>query len=87
VRWRASDGIHPFSSTFGEYVVGNDFVFGERLVRVPDHYLLRNLTGLIFPGKYGEIQLFTSLSVGHGKGLQVYQEELLWGGGIRIAFF
>jgi hypothetical protein len=62
-------------------------VFGERLVRVPDHYLLRNLTGLIFPGKYGEIQLFTSLSVGHGKGLQVYQEELLWGGGIRIAFF
>jgi hypothetical protein len=87
VRWRLTDWIHPFSSTFGEYLIGNDFVWEGRWIQVPDAYLLRNLTGVIFPGKIGDIQLFSSLAVGHGKGLMVFREELLWGGGVRLAFF
>jgi hypothetical protein len=87
VRWRLTSWVHPFSSTFGEYLWGNGIEHeGERL-RVPDNHLLRNLTGLIFPGRFGEVQVFTSVSVGHGKGLQVFKEELLWGGGVRIAPF
>jgi hypothetical protein len=87
VRWRLTRWVHPFSSTFAEYLLGATIdVDGER-ARVPDNYLVRNLTGVIFPGRIGDIQVFSSVSVGHGKGLRVFQEELLWGGGVRLAFF
>ena len=83
----ASPQACAVSSTFAEYVVGATIdVDGER-ARVPDNYLVRNLTGVIFPGRFGDIQVFTSVSVGHGKGLRVFEEELLWGGGMRLAFF
>lgn len=87
LRWRLTSWVHPFSSTFGEYLSGNPIEHEGERVRVPDNYLLRNLTGVIFPGKLGEVQVFTSVSVGHGKGLQVFKEELLWGGGVRLAPF
>jgi len=86
-RWRLSDWAHPFSSFFGEYLVGNEILFDGRAWLVPDNYLLRNLTGVIFPGVNGDVQVYTSLSVGHGKGLLVLREEFLWGGGVRLALF
>jgi hypothetical protein len=83
----AGRGSTRFPSLFGEYLVGHRLQYlGEPLV-VPDNYLLRNLTGVIFPGPAGDLQLFTSLSVGHGKGLHVLRKEFLWGGGVRVAFF
>jgi hypothetical protein len=87
VRWRLLKWLHPFSSTFGEYLIGNQIRHEGKIVRVPDNYLLRNLTGVAFVGPMGEVQVFTSVSVGHGKGLRVFDEELLWGGGVRIAPF
>lgn len=87
VRWRLNDWLHPFSSSFGEYLMGNQLEYDGRRWNVPDDYKLRNLTGVIFPGTIGDVQVFTSVEVGHGKGLKVYREELLWGGGIRLALF
>ena len=79
VRWRASEWVHPFSSTFAEFIAGAD--------GVPDNYLVRNLTGLLLRGRFGDIQVFNSIEVGHGKGLNVFNKELRWVGGIRLAFF
>ena len=45
------------------------------------------MTGVAFPGAVGEIQVFSAVEIGHGKGLNVYKEELRWGGGIRLAFY
>lgn len=86
LRWRLSPWVHPFSSLYGEYVFGRNVRWDDdRDVRVPDNYRVRNLTGLAFPGRVGDIMIFNALEVGHGKGLHVYEEEFRWGGGIRLA--
>jgi len=88
LRWNFSDWMRPFSATFAEYLFGRRMVWDDgRDVQVPDNYLIRNLTGVAFPGPIGEIQIFNALELGHGKGLNVYKEELRWGGGIRLAFY
>lgn len=88
VRWRRWEWLYPFSATFAEYMFGRRTRWDDgRDVQVPDDYLIRNLTGVAFPGTVGEIQVFTSLEIGHGKGLNVYREEVRWGGGIRLAFY
>jgi hypothetical protein len=88
VRWRARQWMYPFSATFAEYMFGRRTRWDDgRDVQVPDNYLIRNLTGLAFPGTVGEIQVFSSLEIGHGKGLNVYREEVRWGGGIRLPFY
>ena len=88
VRWNLSVWMRPFSATFAEYLFGRRTVWDEgRDVQVPDNYLIRNLTGVAFPGTVGEIQIFNAIEIGHGKGLNVYKEEFRWGGGIRLAFF
>jgi len=87
VRWRLCEWAQPFSATFAEYLVGMEASWEGRSGVVPDNYLVRNLTGVAFPNAVAEIQVFTSFAVGHGKGLLVYREEFLWGGGVRIAFF
>lgn len=87
LHWLLSDGVQPFTSTFGEYLFGAELSFEGELVKPPDNYLLRNLTGLIFPGKWGEVQIFNSLAYGHGKGLLAYRREALWGFGVRVVPF
>lgn len=88
VRWHLSKWLEPFSSTFAEYLVGKVNTFDDgRTGRVPDDSMVRNLTGFIFPGRVGDIQIFNAIEVGNGKGLNVYKRELRWGGGIRLAFF
>ena len=79
VRWRLSRWVQPFSSTFAEVLLGA----GE----VPDDVMLRNLTGVILPGRIGDLQVFTSVEIGNGKSLNVYKREARWGGGVRLAFF
>jgi len=76
-----------FSSLFGEWLVGNWIALEGDRFRVPDDRTLRLLAGVLLPGRVGNIQIFTSVSVGNGKGLQVLKQELLWGGGIRLALF
>ncbi|MCB9587009.1 MAG: hypothetical protein H6718_16540 [Polyangiaceae bacterium] len=87
LHWLLSDGLQPFNSTFGEYLFGTELSFEDERVRTPDNYLLRNLTGLIFPGKWGEVQVFNSLALGHGKGLLAFRREALWGFGVRVVPF
>jgi hypothetical protein len=86
-RWQLTDWIQPFVSVFGEYLWGNAEPYEGRTVDIPDNYQVRGLLGVVFPGRLGDVQLFTSLAVGHGKGLLVFREEFLWGWGIRLAFF
>lgn len=88
VIWRLWDQLHPFNATFAEYLFGTTFEDddGTRYV-APDNYLFRNLTGVMLPGRYGDIQLYASLAIGHGKGLKAFQKERRWGGGIRLVFF
>ncbi|MGE0325681.1 MAG: hypothetical protein AB7K71_08480 [Polyangiaceae bacterium] len=87
VHWLLSDAVQPFSSTFGEYMFGTELSFEGERVQTPDNFLLRNLTGLIFPGKWGEVQVFNSLAVGHGKGLLAFRREALLGFGVRVVPF
>jgi len=86
-RWQLTDWVQPFVSVFGEYLWGNEEPYEGRTVDIPDNYLVRGLLGVVFPGRLGDVQLFTSLAVGHGKGLLVFREEFLWGWGVRLAFF
>ena len=79
LRWRRWTRVHPFSSTFAEYLFGtNGF---------PDAYLVRNLTGVIFPSSHGDLYVFMSADVGHRKGLPVFTEEATLGFGLRFAFY
>jgi hypothetical protein len=86
VRWRIADWVHLFSSCFFEYMFGGELDRESGTLDVPDNYLFRNLTGFVFPGRVADFQLFTSISVGHGKGLLATRESFLWGGGFRIVF-
>lgn len=87
LHWLLTDAVQPFSAVFGEYLYGTELSFEGERVRTPDNYLLRNLTGLIFPGKWGEVQVFNSIAYGHGKGLLAYRREALWGFGVRVVPF
>lgn len=87
VRWRLSDRVQPFSALFGEVLVGADTVLEDgRAARVPDDWMVRNLTGVLLPGRLGDVQVFSAVEIGHGKGLNVFKKELRWGGGVRLAF-
>jgi hypothetical protein len=86
VRWHLLPRLEPFSSTFAEYLVGADRVWPDGRRGVPDDRLVRNLTGVILPGRFGDVQIFNSIELGDGKGLNVYKNELRWGGGVRLAF-
>ena len=95
VRWRDFGGIQPFSSSFFEYLFGNTASasgqeaedFGGLGGKIPDAYFFRNLTGIIVKGLLGDLYLYASLDVGHGKGLAVFDEDVRWGAGVRLAFF
>lgn len=88
LRWLLSSRVRPFSASFAEYLFGRRTIWADgHDVRVPDDYLIRNLTGVAFPGAIGELQVFNALEIGHGKSLNVYREEVRWGGGIRLAFY
>lgn len=78
LRWRAHPAVHPFSSTFAERY----FASGA-----PNAYFIRNLTGVIFPSRYGDISLHLVSEVGHGKGFMVLREEASLGVGMRFSFF
>jgi hypothetical protein len=80
LRWRASERALPFLSVFFEYLVG-----GER-ADDRDNHLLRALLGVLLPGRAADVQLFTSLVLGHGKGLLEVRDEFLWGAGLRIVW-
>jgi hypothetical protein len=79
LRWRRFQHVQPFSSTFAEYLVGRS-VF-------PDAFLVRNLTGVVFPSRAGDLYLFVDADYGHRKGLEVYSEERSLGFGLRFAFY
>ena len=81
LRWHATKWVHPFASFFTEYV------FGNRSQRVPDHYLVRGLLGILVPSSYGYLSVFLSGDVGHRKGLAVFTREATFGVGLRAAFF
>lgn len=86
-RWRLNGKLQPFSSTFYEYIFGNEVRWNEKHGKIPDARFFRNLWGVIIPGKAGDLQVFSSFDLGHGKGLWVFHEELRWGAGVRLAFF
>ena len=86
-RWRLLKWLHPFTSTFVEYLFGNERGFEKMVVRIPDNYFIRNLTGVIFHSDAADVQLFLSFRVGHGKGLLAFREEFIFGGGVRLAVF
>jgi hypothetical protein len=95
LRWKRFGHIQPFTSTFFEYLFGNTFSarddatanFGNLGGKIPDAYFIRNLTGIVLDGVVGDLWVYTSFEVGHGKGLLVFQEDFRWGGGVRLAFF
>jgi hypothetical protein len=94
-RWRRFRGIQPFSSTFFEYLFGNTISALDKAAeshaslggKIPDAYFLRNLTGVILHGIAGDLWVYTSFEVGHGKGLLIFQEDFRWGFGVRLVFF
>ncbi len=77
--------LRLFSATFGEYLFGATGSSGTR--RIPDNYLLRNMTGVAITGERGEIQVYTSIELGHGKGLLAFRKERRLGGGLRVTPF
>ena len=81
------DRLHPFLAVFGEYLFGRPVEREGIRGRYPDNYLVRGLLGIVFVGRTADLQLFAAASVGHGKGLLAFEEELRIGWGIRIGFF
>lgn len=81
IRWRAHRRVHPFLSTFFEYLIGGERQDGTD---VWDVYLLRAHLGVSFPGRVGDVQLFLSLAQGHGKGVNAALESFRFGGGLRM---
>ncbi|MCP4599582.1 MAG: hypothetical protein GY847_03420 [Proteobacteria bacterium] len=53
----------------------------------PPSWQLRRLVGVVIPGKVADLQIFMVISMGHGKGLLAYKEEINWVWGIRIGLF
>ncbi len=84
VRWRMTSWGHLFTSLFFEYLVGGELEEETGTRQVPDNYLVRNLTGIVFPGRIADLSIFLSLALGHGKGLLAFNESFRFGGGFRI---
>lgn len=95
LRWRRRGVFHPFSSLFGEYLFGNTLSaatpgseqHGGLGGMIPDAYFVRGLTGIVLNGAAADLWIYTSLEIGHGKGLLVFQEEVRWGAGVRLVLF
>jgi hypothetical protein len=76
-RFKAWPFLHFFSSTFAEFLISKDIT--------EDAFFFRNLTGIVLPGRAGDMYIYAATDVGHGKGLLVHRKEASLGGGIRIA--
>jgi hypothetical protein len=88
VRWRLHELVHPFVSTFFEYVFGETIALPgpDRTlvpIQVPDLYLVRTQLGGILITAIGDLQLYSFLEVGHGEGVRKFYEEVRWGVGTR----
>jgi hypothetical protein len=89
-RWRLHPLVHPFSSTFFEYISGDetaarviDAPGTYAAVKVPDLFLFRTQLGGIVVLRPADLQVFTFLEVGHGEGVLKFREEVRWGFGTR----
>jgi hypothetical protein len=78
VRSRHHARVQPFLATFGE-------ILHSPITR--DANSFRALLGAAFPGTYGELSLFLSLSTGANKGLLIPLHTTDVGGGLRYAPF
>lgn len=87
VRWFAASRVHPFAASFLEYMRGAHGQLAGFPARIPDARFYRQLVGIVLPGRAADVQLFTALGVGHGKGNLVYEERVEWGWGLRVDVF
>lgn len=78
LRFKILRYMHLFSSIFSEYLFRKDRNGRE-------NYYLGNITGIVFPGKIAELQIFSIFSTGYGKGLLSYIKENSIGWGIRVS--
>lgn len=78
VRARHLAWVQPFSATFGE-------ILKSPVMR--DANTIRTLLGVAFPGVWGELSLYLSLTSGAGKGLLIPVHDTDFGGGLRYSPF
>lgn len=77
VRVRAWERAHLFTSSFAEFIAATG--------PAEDAFFFRNLTGVILPGRAGDMYVFMTADVGHGKGFLVHRKEASLGAGVRVA--
>jgi hypothetical protein len=78
VRARHLSWLQPFSANFLELLISP--------VR-RDANTFRSLLGVAFPGVFGELSLYLSLTTGAGKGLLIPVNDTDFGGGLRYSPF
>lgn len=78
VRYRHYTWMQPFSATFAELLT-------SPVLR--DARSVRSLLGVAFPGRFGEVSVYTSIDAGAQKGLLIPVERTGFGGGVRYSPF
>jgi hypothetical protein len=78
VRARHLSWLQPFSANFFE-------LLGSPVRR--DASTFRSLLGIAFPGVFGELSVYLSLTTGAGKGLLIPVNDTDFGGGLRYSPF
>jgi hypothetical protein len=78
IRARHFESVQPFWANFGE-------VLGSPVQR--DGNTWRSLLGVVFPGFFGELSVYLSLTVGAGKGMLIPVHDTDFGGGLKYSPF
>ncbi len=86
IEWDLFERAHPYSSSFAEYMKGNEYDIMDSGIRagVPDAKFFYQHFGISFKGKIINMNVFTLLSYGNGKGYLIYDRTSQWGWGVSI---
>jgi len=76
--------FHPYSSTYVEYLNGNEWEVAGIDAGVPDAKYFYQHFGVSIKGKYLRLKLYTLISSGNGKGKLMFEKSGQWGWGISV---
>lgn len=73
-----------YSATYLEYIKGNEWQEAGLSATVPDLEYFYQHFGIRINGKHLDLNIFTSLSHGNGKGKLVLERSRAWGWGLKV---
>jgi len=84
LEYKPNNPIHPYSSTYIEYIDGNKWETAGITAGIPNAKYFYQHFGISFKGTHLRVKLYTMFSSGNGKGKLIFEKSRQWGWGINV---